>query len=224
MSKFCGNCGKPMDDDALVCGNCGTPYSGETEVKGSKPVKISGVNTMAPEKKKKIKLIVKLSALGVAIIIVAVIAINIISSFTGYKGAVNTAFNAFKNYDINTLVSMTSDIAYNGIDSNKIEESISKDVSATLDSYESVAGHDMSISYDITDSYKLSDRKYQEFLKYVEQSYNYDSSDISEVVKVDLDIKTKGSLGESNYPVNDLYMIKERGNWYIYKGYVGNYY
>ena len=40
----------------------------------------------------------------------------------------------------------------------------------------------------------------------------------------ELDIKTKGSLGESNYPVNDLYLIKERGNWYIYKGYVGNYY
>lgn len=107
---------------------------------------------------------------------------------------------------------------------NKIEESISKAVSAKLDSYESVVGHDMSISYDITEAYKLSDRKYQEFLKYVEKSFNYDSSDISEVVKVELDIKVKGSLGKSDYSVNNLYLIKERGNWYIYIGYVGNNY
>lgn len=26
MTKYCGNCGAQMDDDARVCGNCGTPF------------------------------------------------------------------------------------------------------------------------------------------------------------------------------------------------------
>lgn len=28
MSKFCGNCGAKLEDDARVCGNCGTPLDG----------------------------------------------------------------------------------------------------------------------------------------------------------------------------------------------------
>ena len=28
MAKFCGNCGRPMEDNAKVCGNCGTPLEG----------------------------------------------------------------------------------------------------------------------------------------------------------------------------------------------------
>lgn len=27
MSKFCGNCGAPSDDNAMVCGNCGAPFA-----------------------------------------------------------------------------------------------------------------------------------------------------------------------------------------------------
>lgn len=221
MSKFCGNCGSKMDDDARVCGNCGTPYF---DNKHLKPVKISGVNSMSDEKKKKIKLIIKLSVAAIVVIIVAVIAINIISSFTGYKCAINKAMDAFENYDIETLMSMSSDIAFNGMEATDIEASISKSVSAQLDSYETVAGHDMDISYEIEDSYTLSERKYQEFLQYAEDYYHYDTSDISEIVLAKIRINIQGSLGKSSYTVNDLYLIKERDKWYLFKGYIGTNY
>lgn len=224
MSKFCGNCGSKMDDDARICGNCGTPYAGNSDYKPVKQVKISGVNSMSPKKKKKIKLIAKLSTAAIVLIIVSVIAINIISSFTGYKGAINKAMNAFKNYDIETLMSLSSDIGFVGMETTAIEDSISKSVSSQLDSYETVAGHDMDISYEIEDSYKLSDRKYQEFLKYVENSYNYDTSDIAEIVLAKIKINAKGSFGETSYTVNDLYLIKERNKWYLFKGYIGTNY
>ncbi|MGN1433219.1 MAG: zinc ribbon domain-containing protein [Ruminococcus sp.] len=224
MPKFCGNCGAKMDDDARICGNCGTPYAGNSDDKPVKPVKISGVNSMSEEKKKKIKLIAKLATAAIVVIIVAVIAVNIISSFTGYKGAINKAMNAFENYDIETLMSMTSDIGFGNLDATTMENSISNAVSSQLDAYENVVGHDMSISYEIEDSYKLSERKYQEFLKYAENSYNYDTSDISEIVLAKLKINTKGSLGETSYTVNDLYLIKERDKWYLFRGYIGTNY
>lgn len=51
MSKFCGNCGSYLDDDALVCGVCGTPYSDD----GIGKTKIPGVDTMNPKTKKEDK-------------------------------------------------------------------------------------------------------------------------------------------------------------------------
>lgn len=220
MSKFCGNCGTQLEDDARICGQCGTPYSGDTNNKQQIP----GINKMSLEKKRRIKFIVKLSVVAIVLIIITVIAINIISFFTGYKGAVNKAINAYKNYDIETLLTMTSDISFYGMDATQVENSISQSVSAKLDALEAEAGHDMNLSYEIIDSYKLSDRKYQEFLKYIENNYNYDSSDISEVYLVKIKVTAKGSLGQTSVTNNNLYLINEHSDWYLYNGYIGTSY
>lgn len=220
MSKFCGNCGTQLEDDARICGQCGTPYSGDTNNKQQIP----GINKMSLEKKRRIKFIVKLSVVAIVLIIITVIAINIISFFTGYKGAVNKAINAYKNYDIETLLTMTSDISFYGMDATQVENSISQSVSAKLDALEAEAGHDMNLSYEIIDSYKLSDRKYQEFLKYIENNYNYDSSDISEVYLVKIKVTAKGSLGQTSVTNNNLYLINECSDWYLYNGYIGTSY
>lgn len=220
MSKFCGNCGSHLDDDARVCGVCGTPYSDDSIGK----TKIPGVNTMKPQTKKKIKLIFKLSVVVVILMVISITAVNIISSFTGYKGAINKGFNAFKDYDIDTLMTLTSEINYHSMDSNAMEEAISKSVSSKLDSYESQVGHDMSLSYELKDSRKLSDRKYQEFLKYVESYYNYDTSDISEIYIAEINIYAKGSFGEEDYNSNEFYVIKEADSWYLFSGYIGTNY
>lgn len=220
MSKFCGNCGTQLEDDARICGQCGTPYSGDTNNKQQIP----GINKMSLEKKRRIKFIVKLSVVAIVLIIITVIAVNIISFFTGYKGAVNKAINAYKNYDIETLLTMSSDISFNGMDATQVENSISQSVSAKLDALEAEAGHDMNLSYEIIDSYKLSDRKYQEFLKYIENNYNYDSSDISEVYLAKIKVTAKGSLGQTSVINNNLYLINERSDWYLYNGYIGTSY
>ena len=49
MAKFCGNCGKPMEDHAKVCGNCGTPLEGGTSSK----VKLKIEDSRKKEKFKK---------------------------------------------------------------------------------------------------------------------------------------------------------------------------
>lgn len=220
MSKFCGNCGSYLDDDALVCGVCGTPYSDD----GIGKTKIPGVDTMNPKTKKKIKLIFKLSVVVVVLVVVSVTAVNIISSFTGYKGAINKGFNAFKDEDIDTLMTLTSEIKYHNMDSNAMEDDVSKSVTSTLDSYESQVGHDMSLSYELKKSHKLSDRKYKEFLKYAESNYNYDTSDISEIYLAEIKIYAKGSFGEEGYNSNEFYVIKEADSWYLFNGYIGTNY
>lgn len=223
MAKFCGNCGNQLNDNDRVCGNCGMPcqnlpvvqqYAGVPAVK----------KQMNPKTKKRIKLIAILSGVLIVLIIVAVIAFNIISENTGYKGTLNKAMDAFEKYDIDTLISMTSDISFGSMDATDIEKYISRTVSAKLDQYEKEAGHDMDLSYEITDSYKLSERKFKEFLDYAEDYYHYDTSDISEIMVVNLKVTAKGSKGEDTFNSNDLYLVKERDSWYLFYGNVGTSY
>lgn len=223
MTKFCGNCGNQLNDNDRVCGNCGMPcqnlpvvqqYAGVPAVK----------KQMNPKTKKRIKLIAILSGVLIVLIIAAVIAFNIISENTGYKGTLNKAMDAFEKYDIDTLISMTSDISFGSMDATDIEKYISRTVSAKLDQYEKEAGHDMDLSYEITDSYKLSERKFKEFLDYAEDYYHYDASDISEIMVVNLKVTAKGSKGEDTFNSNDLYLVKERDSWYLFYGNVGTSY
>ena len=224
MSKFCGNCGFKMDDDARVCGNCGTPFEGMPDNGVPQKIKLPKTSTMTPEKKKKLKKGLTLGIVAVVAVIAIIVAVNIVSNFTGYKGALRKAMNAIESYDIETLMDVTSDIKFNSIGSiMSADDILSREVSTKLNSYEDEVGHDLHINYSITDSYKLSDRKFQEFTKYVESYYAYDCSDITEVVKVELRIEAKGSSRTKTY-TESIYMIKERNKWYYFNGYIGNSY
>ena len=220
MSKYCGNCGAKMDDDARVCGNCGTPFA-EMEIHSDSPkIKIPKPSKMTPERKNKVKKgIIAIGVIAI-LVIVAIVTINIISDNTGYKGTLKKAINAFADYDMETLMSVTSDIEYMNID---MEDSLSKEVSQKLDSYESAVGRDIKISYKIMDSYKLSDRKFSEFTQYVENNYKYDCSDISQIIKVDLQLEVKGNQKTKTDSIS-LYLINERNKWYVFDGYIGKVY
>ena len=76
MSKFCGNCGAELTDDAKVCGQCGTPVE---RVSANIPTP----KIVDPEKQKKTKKRIKLLGGLVVLAVVAVIALNIVSKYTG---------------------------------------------------------------------------------------------------------------------------------------------
>ena len=221
MSKYCGNCGAKMDDDARVCGYCGTRFEDmEIQHIETPKIKIPKQSKMTPEKKKKIKKSIIAVEIAIVLVVVAIVAINIVSDNTGYKGTLKKAINAFADYDMETLMSVTSEIEYMNID---MEDSISKEVSRKLDDYESAVGRDLEISYKIIDSYKLSDRKFSEFTQYVENNYKYDCSDISQIMKVDLQLEIKGTQKTKTENVS-LYLINERNKWYVFDGYIGKAY
>lgn len=102
MAKFCGNCGAQIDDNAKVCGQCGTPVDSST--------KMSPVKIIDSERKKKHKKIFKLVIVLILIVAVAAAAINVASKFTGYNGLLRKVMSAYEGYDIDTLVSLSSDI------------------------------------------------------------------------------------------------------------------
>ncbi len=205
MSKFCGNCGAVLTDDAKVCGQCGTPLDGAS-------TNISGLKVVDPEKQRKVKKTVKLVAVLAALVVVAAIALNIASKYTGYNGLLRKVMTAYENYDIDTLISLSSDMYYYG-EEDWVEYYFEYTVGDDLDSFESSVGHNYKLSYEVNETYVMSERKADEMLTGIEGTYtDFDTSVIDKIVVADLTLTAK----QGNKSVSrdlQVTMTKENGAW-----------
>lgn len=205
MSKYCGNCGAELDDNARVCGQCGTPLEGT-------PSKIPGVKTVDPEKQKKVKRTVKLIIGLIAVIVVAAIAVNIVSNFTGYKGLLRKVMNAYEDYDIDTLVSLSSDMYYYGYE-DFVEYYFEYNVGNDLDYFDSYVGRNYKLSYEVKEVYEVSGRKLDTILDAIESSYpDFDISMIKQVRIADVQVTAQEGKSSVNMSIQ-ITMTKENGKW-----------
>lgn len=205
MAKFCGNCGTRLEDDAKICGKCGTPLDGV-------PANVPGLKVTDPEKQKKRKKTVKLVVGLVALVVVAVIAFNVVSQYTGYNGLLRKVMTAYENYDIDTLISLSSDMYYYG-EEDWVEYYFECNVGENLDSFESSVGHSYKLSYEVNETYVMSERKVNELLDEIENTYSdFDVSMIEKVVVADLTLTAKQGSKSVNRDMN-IVMTKEDGSW-----------
>lgn len=204
MARFCGNCGAQIDENAKVCGQCGTPVEDSTKIP---PVKI-----IDPEKKKKNKKIFKIVIALALVVAVAVTAINVISKFTGYNGLLRKVMTAYEGYDIDTLVSLSSDIYYYG-EEDYVESYFENSVGSALDSFETSVGHSYQFSYEVNETYTMSERKTKEVLDGIEYTYpDFDVSIIEEMVVSDITVTAKQGSKSVERDLN-ITMSKENGTW-----------
>lgn len=204
MARFCGNCGAQIDENAKVCGQCGTPVEDSTKIP---PVKI-----IDPEKKKKNKKIFKIVIALALVVAVAVTAINVVSKFTGYNGLLRKVMTAYEGYDIDTLVSLSSDIYYYG-EEDYVESYFENSVGSALDSFETSVGHSYQFSYEVNETYTMSERKTKEVLDGIEYTYpDFDVSIIEEMVVSDITVTAKQGSKSVERDLN-ITMSKENGTW-----------
>ena len=208
MAKFCGHCGSRMDDSVKVCGNCGTPFSGAS----------SALNFVDPEKKvlkqQKLKKKIKLG-IGIAVLfLIAVIVINVISAHTGHNGLLRKVMSAYKDYDIDTLVSMSSDAYYYGT-ADYAEEYFENAVGYSLDAFEAEVGHKYTIGYAVIETYSLSNRNYDSMIEALSWTFpKFDSSIIEKIVVAEVEVTAKQG-NESSSMVVRVTMTKEDGSWRV---------
>lgn len=174
MARFCGNCGVQIDEKAKVCGQCGTSIDGK--------MKSFPANKAVP-KKKFLKIV---AVLFLLIVVTAVV--NIVSQFTGYRGLIRKAMAAYENYDIDTLVSLSSDVYYYG-NEDYVENYFENRVGDALDSFETSVGHNYKFSYEINEIYQLSNRRASEILNDIEDVYpDFDISIIKDIYAADITV------------------------------------
>lgn len=205
--SFCGNCGFQLPEDARVCGNCGTPLESITLGTTNK---IAGVNYVTPEKKakneKRIKIVLKMVILSVVLVIV----LNVASGFVGYKGVVRKIMNAYENYDMDTIMSVASDLYY-CMEDSYIESYFDERIASGLDSFEEQLGHKYRLSYEITDSYTMTNHKLEELLDNLSYYEEFDVDTISKVKVVEVEVTAKGD-GTLETPL-ELVLTKEADKW-----------
>lgn len=205
MAKFCGNCGTQLEDNAKICGQCGTPLDGASS-------NIPGLKVVDPEKQKKLKKMGKRIVALVALVIVAVIAFNVVSQFTGSNGLLRKVMAAYEKYDIDTLISLSSDIYFYG-DEDWVEYYFEYSVGDALDSFESSVGHSYKLSYEVNEIYTVSERKLDDMMDQIEYSYaDFDISVIEKVVIADLTVTAKQGSKSVSRDI-DIVMSKENGTW-----------
>lgn len=205
MAKFCGNCGARLEDDAKICGKCGTPVEGVT-------TSIPGLKVTDPEKQKKVKKTFKLVAGLMVLLIVAGIAFNVVSQYTGYNGLMRKVMAAYEKYDIDTLISLSSNMYYYG-DEDSVEYYFESKVGENLDSFEASVGHNYKLSYKVNETYAMSERKENDLLDDIENAYmDFDISKIKKVVVADLTLTAKQGNKSTNRDMN-IVMTKENGSW-----------
>lgn len=201
MAKFCGYCGAEMDDSAKVCGKCGTPFEGKSH--GFSNVKAKG----SKESKKTKKVMI-----GIVLIAIVVVASNTIPSFIGTKGLIRKAMAAYEDYDIDALVSMSSNMYFYGHE-DSVEYYFEYNIGEDLDTYEEQVGHNYKLSYKIDDVYTPSERKMNEMLDRISSIYSsFDIDTIQKIAIADLTVTAKNSSKsvKSNLQIT---MSKEKGKW-----------
>ena len=209
MAKFCGNCGTQLDDSAKVCGNCGTPLNGASP-------NIPGIKVVDPEKKKemqkKVKKIIKLCVGLVALVLVVIIAYNLITAYTGYNGFLRKAMAAYEDYDIDALVSMSSDMYYYGSE-DYAEVYFEGTVGYVLDSLESSVGHNYKLSYEVKETYSLSNRNFESMLDEISWIFTeFDTSVIEDIVVAEITVTAQQGSKSVNRDLK-VTMSKEDGTW-----------
>lgn len=205
MAKFCGNCGTQLEDDVKICGKCGTPLDGV-------PTNIPGLKVTDPEKQKKRKKTVKLVVGLVALVVVAVIAFNVVSQYTGYNGLLRKVMTAYENYDIDTLIFLSSDMYYYG-EEDWVENYFDYSVGSDLDYFESYVGHDYKLNYDVQEVYMLSKRKMDTLIGTIESSNSdFDINTISQVEVADVEVTAKEGKSSVSMSIQ-VTMTKENGKW-----------
>lgn len=207
MPKFCGNCGFQLADDAKICGNCGTPCA---DVPAGPPAPVSGAAYVDTAKRAKNKKIAIFVIGAVILIVIAVIVVGIISSFVGYKGAVRKIMNAYEDYDMDTILAMSSDVYYY-MDENYVEEYFGKTIASDLDEFGERVGHNYKLSYKITETYEMPKYRSEDVLNALSLYEDFDVDIISEILVVELEVTAKDN--ETRTMPLELTLTKEDGSW-----------
>ena len=208
-ARFCGNCGMRLEEGAKVCVRCGTPVK---------------VNMTGQEKKRENRKIFKRIAVAIVAAAVLAAALKTGSNFIGYKGLLRKVMRAYEDYDIDKLVSLSSDIYYYGgenldetygddYDGDFAEAYFEDSVGSMLDDFEEAVGHDYKLSYEIDEAYIMSDRARSRVLDSLELSFpDFDMEVIEKTAAAELTVtaRQKDATDDQKLAV---VMSKENGKW-----------
>lgn len=133
--------------------------------------------------------------------------------FTGINKGIRDVMRAYRKYDINTLVGLSSEIYYYSEDSDYVETYFKDAVGGNLDYYEESVGHDYKLSYEVEDVYNMSARNKDKLFEKLKPLYtDYDLSSITNVKIAEIKVKVRNGRNSDTNNIK-LTFTKEGKDW-----------
>ena len=208
MGKYCGYCGAQLDISVKVCGQCGMPVS------TAKPVTSDATGFKSPAQgEMRRKKIIKRLVILVLFAAIAITTVKVITQFTGYNGLVRKVMAAYEDYDIDTLVSLSSEMYYYG-EKDWAEYYFEYNVGDDLDYFEASVGYNYKMSYEINEIYVMSERNTKDVM---ESLYDYtyagfDAGSIEKIAVADLTVTAKQGSKSDDLDIK-IIMSNEGWSW-----------
>ena len=203
MAKYCGKCGSKLADDEKVCSRCGMRVE-DMSISNSEIRQSSHNNKY----KKKLKVVASL----IIILSIVAIAFNIISEFSGTKGFLRKVMTAYEKYDVDEMISLSSDVYYYGED-NYVEFYFKSILGESFDRIEENVGGDYKITYKITEINSVSEHRKKEILNNLEQVYpKFDISVIKDFAVGNITVTVKNGNKSEKFNLK-ITMSKEKNKW-----------
>ena len=221
MAKFCGRCGKQLEDNAAFCDGCGASLeapksAGETveNVLTTVKEKATGFVDMVSEKtkldKKKLFLF---SGIGLSVIALIIILLVVL---TGPKATVRSFMNGIKNDDAEKVVDCMPKFLWDD-DEDEKEDKIDS-VQRTLN-YLDIKNCDK-FKYEIKSVDKLTKREKSDFQDLLELYEDYSTSNFKAKHVTDFrEVKVKVTYtydGDKDTMIINLILVKYKGAWKVY--------
>jgi len=215
MSKFCENCGAEMEDNQVVCPKCGNGAA--EEVKATVEEKVDDVKETVSEKASEVKSALKSNNVknyaiigGIAIAVIALIAIIVSILTSGWKKPIDNYFKGMQKADLKTYEKAFPDFYNNKMDLDE------DDMDKMKENLEDEYGEKIKITYKVTKKENIKKDDLKKVQEYIEKVYDEDVKvSAGKEVKVKATIKGKD---DSDTDTQKMYVYKINGKWKLLRG------
>lgn len=208
MARQCTNCGVQNDDSTVFCTNCGTPLQEPAQAPQPQN-KLDEILAKLKLSRPQAKKYGIMAIAAIAVIIVAVILINVI--FPGPKAVVKKFLNAVEKGNAKAIVNCMPSFMWE--DEDEKDEMI-EELEEMYEDYEIE-----SVEYEIKEVKKLSNKDqkyYEEIFEYYEDiNDEFDADKVTDYKKAEVKVVIETDDGKIRETV-DFILIKYKGQWKIF--------
>lgn len=226
MSKFCGNCGTQLDDNAAFCTNCGVSLSSETKTEAS--VVSSAKNVLNVVKEKSLLVINKMkndknflyTVIGVAAAVVLAIVLLCVFLGGGYKKAINNYIDATYYGNYKAAMKCMPDEYWEymedelNVDLDDLEDDFEESFENREENLKEEYGKRYKVTYKVTDKDVLDNDDLRD-IKDELKKFGIKKKDVTKAMEVEIEYTIKGSEDKDTDDTT-LTLVKIGNKWYVY--------
>lgn len=224
MSKFCGNCGTELPDEAVVCSNCGcnlAPDAAQPDVATPGENAVVAVKDKTNEIIGKVKtdskfrnLLIAIAGGVVAVVLLIVILVSVLGG--AYKKALDNYIDAvfFGEYD--AYKACYPEKIWKNLEDDATDKSEFKDsFKITKEMLKEEYGKDIKVDYEILEKDEVDEDDLDDIRDYLKETFNIPKKSVTAAYEIEVNLVIEGDEDEDE-DTGYFTLVKIDGDWYQY--------